>query len=146
MMRKLPFPILLVLAICALRLPAFSTEASGLVGVAWTLTELQGKPFTPPAEGHGGPTLRLDAEKKTANGFSGVNRFFGSYESTGGRLKFGPIAGTKMAGPPERMAVESSFLAMLASVTAWRIGEGALSLLHEDQIVARFAPGGAAEK
>src|SRR5207302_4495540 len=83
--------------------------------VEWTLIELNGSPVpAAAAEGHRDPpTLRFSPEKKQASGFSGVNRFFGPYEHEGEKLKFGALAGTRMAGPPEAMALEQEFLAML---------------------------------
>ena len=144
-MHKLRFLLLLAAGLCALQLPSFAA-AAGPEGVAWTLTELNGKPFAAPAGGRGAPTLQFDAEKKSASGFSGVNRFFGGYTKDGDKLKFGALAGTQMAGPPEEMAVESAFLAMLASVTGWQIADGALALLSEGKVVARFSSRPAAAK
>ena len=44
-----------------------------------------------------------------------MNRFGGSVESAeAGELHFGQMMSTKMAGPPEQMALESSFLGALA--------------------------------
>ena len=139
------FHFLLLLAVAALGLPTFSA-AAGLEGVEWTLTEVNGKPFVATAGGRGAPTLHLDAEKKKASGFSGVNRYFGGYKLDGAKLKFGQLASTMMAGPPEAMATESTIHAMLASVTGWRIADGALALLHDDKVVARFASRPVAEK
>ena len=144
-MNKLRFLLLLAAALCALVNPA-RVAANGPEGVTWTLTELNGKPFAAPAEGRGAPTLQFDAEKKSASGFSGVNRFFGGYTKDGDKLKFGALAGTRMAGPPEAMAAESAFLAMLASVTGWQIADGALALLSEGKVVARFSSRPAAAK
>src|SRR5438874_405833 len=95
-----------------------------LDSVEWTLTELKGKPVQAVEGMRGSPTLRFNSEKKQANGFSGVNRFFGSYEAEGGKLKFGTLAGTRMAGPPAAMALEQEFLAMLGGVTHSRIKDG----------------------
>lgn len=144
-MNKLRFLLLLAAALCVLELPATAAEAA-LEGVEWTLTELNGKPFAAPAGGRGAPTLRFDAGKKGASGFSGVNRFFGGYEKDGDKLKFGQLAGTRMAGPPEQMQVESAFLAMLAGVTHWRLADGALTLLSDGKSVAGFTRRAAAAK
>ena len=144
-MNKHRFLLLLAAALCALVHPA-RVAANGPEGVEWTLTELNGKPFAAPAGGRGAPTLQFDAGKKSASGFSGVNRFFGGYEKDGEKLKFGQLASTQMAGPPEAMAAESAFLAMLASVTGWQIADGTLALLSEGKVVARLASRPAAEK
>jgi len=132
--------LLLAAACCALVLPAAAAEAA-LEGGSWTLTELNGKAFAAPASGRGAPILAFDAAKKSVSGFSGVNRFFGGYTRDGAKLKFGALAGTEMAGPPEAMQAESAYHAALASVTGWQIADGALALLSEAKVVARFTRG-----
>lgn len=144
-MHKTRFLLLLAVLIGALIHPLPLTAAE-LEGPTWALTELAGKAFAAPAGGRGAPTLQFDAAKKSANGFSGVNRYFGGYEKDGDKLKFGALGSTRMAGPPEAMQTESAFHAMLASVSQWQIAEGALALLSEGKVVARFAARPAAEK
>ncbi|MBU3683204.1 MAG: META domain-containing protein, partial [Phycisphaerales bacterium] len=61
------------------------------------------------------PTLRIEPEGR-ASGFAGVNRYFadvtfGSVTSPPEPLRFGPVGATRMAGPPERMALEGAFTA-----------------------------------
>ena len=75
-----------------------------------------------------------------------MNRYFGGYEKDGDKLKFGAIAGTKMAGPPEAMQAERAFHSMLVSVSQWQLADGALALLSEGKVVARFAARPAGEK
>jgi heat shock protein HslJ len=111
--------------------------SAGIEGVEWVLTTLNGQPAAV-ADGRGAATLRLDAEKKQAGGFSGVNRYFGGYEREGDRLKFGALAGTHMAGPPAAMAGETAFLAALAATSHWRLDGPALELLHDGKVLARF--------
>lgn len=58
----------------------------------------------------------LSGQRK-ANGFSGCNRFTGTYDLAGGELSFGPLAGTRMAcaaGPGS--ALEQPFLQGLADI------------------------------
>lgn len=129
--------IALFLAVCVT--PAFAVDApASPEGVEWKLATLDGKPA---AGGERAPTLKLEGKK--ASGFSGVNRFFGSFERDGEKLKFGALAGTKMAGPPEANALENAFLAALAATTQWRIEGGALELLNEGKVLARFTQGAA---
>ena len=108
-----------------------------LTGTEWTLAEMDGKAVAT-TEGLRTPTLQLDSATKRARGTSGINRFFGGYESTGATLKFGPLAGTKMAGPPAAMAVESAFLKAMASVTSFNIASNRLELKAGDKTVLRF--------
>lgn len=111
--------------------------AKPLVGTEWKLAEIDGKALTAP-EGLRTPTLQLDATTKRASGVSGINRFFGSYETSGTTLKFGPLAGTKMGGPPAAMAVESAFLKAMASVTSFNIASNRLELKAGDKTVLSF--------
>ena len=123
-----------------------ASAATALEAVEWTLTEINGKPVSVAEDHPKPPTLRFNSEKKQASGFSGVNRFFGSYQLDGETLKFGPLAGTRMAGPPEAMAAEAAFLTMLGSVTGYRIsGGGTLELLHDGAVTARFEAAKSAE-
>lgn len=139
----------LLLAVCLAALGIVTTHAAEPAapeGAEWKLVALNGKDLAAAAEGRGPATIRLDAAKKSASGFSGVNRFFGGYEREGDKLKFGALASTRMAGPPEAMAAESAYLAALGSVTAWRIADGALELLQDAKVVARFSAEPAKEK
>ena len=109
-------------------------------GVEWVLREMYGKLVSPSGD-RGLPTLKLDAEKQNATGFSGVNRFFGGYTLKGEKLKFGALAGTMMAGPPEQMAVETAFHDALGKVSHWRISKGALDLLAGEKVLLHFTAG-----
>lgn len=113
-------------------------------GIGWVVREINGKLAAPSGE-RGLPTLRLDAGKKQASGFSGVNRFFGGYERTGEKLKFGMLAGTMMAGPDDQMATETAFLQALQGVSGWRINKADLELLKGEKVVLRFTVGAAAK-
>jgi len=112
---------------------------AGPEGVEWRLVALNGKAPAVVAGGRGAPTIQFDGGKKTASGFSGVNRFFGGYEREGEKLKFGALAGTEMAGEPKAMETERAFHSALESATAWRIADGALELLKDGKVVARFS-------
>jgi heat shock protein HslJ len=78
-----------------------------------------------------------------------VNRYFASATFGNARtqpepLRFGPVGATRMAGPPERMALEHAFTAMLESVRFSQVKSGAtgplLVLSSERGEVARFEP------
>jgi heat shock protein HslJ len=51
--------------------------------------------------------------EKNVSGFSGCNRFRGSYTYADGKLSFGPLASTRMACPPEQMETERKILQLL---------------------------------
>jgi lactoylglutathione lyase len=77
-------------------------------------------------EGGSGQTLRL--EEGTASGGAGVNRYSGAYELDEGRLTFGPLVTTRMAGTPEAMEAEQEFLASLASIATAALADDTLVL------------------
>jgi heat shock protein HslJ len=71
------------------------------------------------------PTLRIEPEGR-ASGFAGVNRYFAdvtffSVTHPPEPLRFGPVGATRMAGPPERMALEEAFTSMLGTVRSARV-------------------------
>lgn len=140
---KLPC-IILVLPLLAMLLPACKTSAElsapapSLTNTAWTLTDLNGSPLVA-TEGLTTPTLTFDAASKRVSGTSGINRYGGGYELQGAQLKFGPLMGTRMAGPSGAMAVESAYLGALAKVDAWRIRKATLELLAGETVLLRFS-------
>lgn len=136
--------LVLSIAFCAFVQPLGAADNAGPEGVEWILREMHGK-LVAPADERGLPTLRLDAAKKQVSGFSGVNRYFGGFERTGEKVKFGMLAGTMMAGPPEAMASEAAFLKALENVSHWRVEKGALDLLQGDKVLLHFTAGAAAK-
>lgn len=46
-------------------------------------------------------------------GFSAVNRYMGSYKASNGKVEFGQMGSTMMAGPEKNMNAESDYLKML---------------------------------
>ncbi len=52
----------------------------------------------------------------------------------------GPLAATRMAGPPEAMAAEARFFELLAARLEWRRAGAELTFVHEDEVLVRFAP------
>jgi len=108
-----------------------------LAGPSWQLVELDGKPV-PATEGLQRPTLQLDAGFLRASGNGGVNRYTASYELSGLALRFGTIAGTKMAGRPEAMALEDAYFKALPTVSSWSITGNHLELKSANKTVLRF--------
>jgi hypothetical protein len=121
---------------------AMSEEASGqaalgrLVG-PWTLVALDGEP----AEAVGEAITLEIAEDGAVAGVSGVNRFMTRIETADlgeGRLAFAPAAGTRMAGPPEAMALEQAFLERLTAVSTFAVDGDALRLWAGDTEALTF--------
>ncbi len=59
------------------------------------------------------PTISFDYGEGRVTGFSGCNRFSGSFSGEAADLDFGPVGGTKMACPGDN--VEVPFLAILSA-------------------------------
>ena len=100
---------------------------SGLAPAAlvgdWTLVDITGATLP---EGIRTPTLSVMADG-TVGGNSGVNRFTGRL--TGGDdVLFGPLASTRMAGPPPAMELENRFLQAMTAATAFEIEGNQLTL------------------
>jgi len=73
-----------------------------------------------------GITLKFDETQYS--GFSGVNQYSGTYTAKAdGGIKFGPTAGTLMAGPEPLMKIESAYLKLLESCDAYKIENGTLT-------------------
>ena len=95
---------------------------ASLAGQSWTCVTLDGAAITATRP----PIITFDGAGRV-NGFSGVNRFGGSVESPkAGELHFGQMMSTKMAGPPEQMALESSFLGALARADRYVVTDAEL--------------------
>jgi heat shock protein HslJ len=80
-----------------------------VVGREWLLESIGGAEVTVlrPA------SLRFGDDGRVT-GSTGVNRMFGGYDLTDGRLSITTPGTTRMAGPPEAMATETAFLLALA--------------------------------
>ncbi|KND56958.1 Heat shock protein [Candidatus Paraburkholderia schumanniana] len=98
--------------------------------------------------GNGGQTLTLDfstaSGHRRVSGFSGCNRFTGTYDLKGGKLSFGPLAGTRMAcASGAGAALERPYLDALAHVAKSGVQMNppqALQLTLDDGQVLTFAP------
>ena len=114
---------------------------SGLEGTRWVLQTLGGEQA---GTGAGGNPVDIEfiAEGMRAAGFSGCNRYTGSYgregvSQHGSPLQLGPMAATRMACA-EGMELEQSYLQMLDTVDTFRLDGETLSLLAGPDVVATF--------
>jgi hypothetical protein len=114
-----------------------SAGRAALVG-SWTLVALDGKPVEPVGE-----QVTLDiAEDGAVSGVSGVNRFMTRLETAalaeGRRFAVAPAAGTRMAGTPDAMALEQTFLARLSAASDFAIDGDVLRLWAGDNEALTF--------
>ena len=112
-------------------------SSNNLTGVEWRVRELAGHAVAPSVDRQQ-PFIIFDEAKKQASGYAGCNRFFGGYELNGEALKFGLIGATKRACPDLEEAVETEFFKVLDATRRWRIVDGTLELLNNDQVLARL--------
>lgn len=120
-----------------------SRGSAALEGTVWQLQTLGGEPASPGANGK--PVdFQLQAEETRVGGFSGCNRYMGSYtregeSDHGSPLSFGPLAGTMMACA-DGGELEQRYLKSLAGVTAYTLEGDVLSLLSGGDVVVTFRP------
>lgn len=88
------------------------------------LTALAGSEWGVPNAGD----AHIQFRDKEVSGFSGCNRFFGSYSYVGGALIFGPLVTTRMACPPDQMETERKVLNLLEATKAADATHTALTL------------------
>ena len=110
---------------------------TGLFNTTWRLIELDGKPITL-AEGQQNPFVMLEVEGNRMHGFSGCNRFFGTYLVKGEIFVFNKMAATRMVCL-KGTALENGFLKAMSNTEAYRIRNGILELRDRDEnILARL--------
>lgn len=113
-----------------------SMDAITLEDTRWQLIELNGTAVVV-TQGGKAPYLELNSKKKSAYGFGGCNRFFGSYQSTDRTLELGALGATRMACP-EGMDREQELFATLGTVSRYEIHGAQLLLFADGKLVARF--------
>jgi heat shock protein HslJ len=125
------------------RAPAFAPLDAGaaddatLENTSWKLIRLGNSSVSAPAPQREAYFL-LDPSNHRVSGSSGCNRLMGSYELNGEQLKFGQMAGTRMACK-EGMDTEQAFLQSLGQVSKWKITGQSLELFDPDgKVLAYF--------
>lgn len=110
---------------------------ASVAGVDWELVELDGRTA---ATGAGGrrATLRFDADTARVGGFSGCNRFGGSYTIDGDSLRFGPLAMTRMACA-DGMDLERQLSSALDATRRYKLSTTQLELFGPSGSIARFS-------
>lgn len=98
-------PIALILATAmAVTAASAADRLSSLAGSEWGFEQ--------------GRDTYIQFAENNVSGFSGCNRFRGSYTYADGKLSFGPLASTRMACPPEQMETERKVLQLLEATKA----------------------------
>ncbi len=61
-----------------------------------------------------------------------VNRYFGTYELDGTKIKFSPAGATMMMGPEKEMEAEQNFLGILPHVVSYKMVDDNLVLITDN--------------
>lgn len=80
------------------------------------------------------PTIAFGDDDRVS-GHTGVNRFSGSYALAGDTLTVGPLAMTRMAGPPENTFQEGRLVAALTEPLAVAADGDALTLTSGGTVI-----------
>ncbi len=115
--------------------PDFSSQtkpsadpSAQIVGSSWVLTELD-RASPPAGAGEGEASLRFPQEGRIS-GFTGCNRFNGSYTLAGHSIHLGPVMTTRMACPASAN-IEVSYKKALADARQIDLEGDSLYLLNE---------------
>jgi heat shock protein HslJ len=100
--------------------------ARALTGTSWVVTSIDQAPLAVDDP----PTIDFDEDGHVGGG-SGLNRFSGAWTMDEGVLVLGPLATTRMAGPPERMDLERRFLGVLAARCTVLVDDDELQLTSD---------------
>jgi heat shock protein HslJ len=104
-----------------------------IAGMQWILQQMiiDGKAIALVGER---PYIQFNADEKKVTGFASVNRFFGSVTvDKAGRVQWpGPFGATRMAGPPEQMKQEDTFLKKLPKTSQLSVSGINLYAASED--------------
>jgi len=105
----------------ALAASAAGADPAVLTGPEWVLFELDGRASLDEEP----PSLTFLGDGRVS-AYGGCNRFNGGVDLAEGEMRFpGPMAGTMMACPPERMTLEQDFINRLPDIRSYR-QDGAL--------------------
>ena len=121
---------------CRPRGLAPAAPAAALEGTEWRLVDIGGQPSPAGADSMRHPGFTLLAEGRKVQGSAGCNRMTGTYQLDGQKLKFGPLATTRMACPA--MQTETAFLKALEATTRYEVSGSSLTLYGADTAVARL--------
>ncbi len=133
--------LLVALACCKSMSEGTKDRMSPLVG-DWTLAWMHARgSIAPPRDDAArGPSVTF-AEGGQITGFAGVNRYSGKLDAAAlrdGHFATGPLAATRMAGPPEAMELDEQFLGLLDRANRYRVDGATLVFSDESGELLRF--------
>lgn len=99
--------------------------------------ELDGREFKMTSEGYS-KNVTIGFKENRVFGNSGINRYFGSYEISGDKIKFSAFGVTKMAGRQEDMIQELKYLTNLKENQNIKLEGDILTLTSEQGFTMVF--------
>ncbi len=93
--------------------------------------QLNGKEFVIVSEGYNKKTS-IGFQGDRVYGFSGINRYFGNYQISGGKFIFSDFGLTQMAGSEEEMTKELQFLDLLRKNKSIKLSGDTLTLVSTE--------------
>lgn len=137
---------LIIIGLASTILGCSATQSGGPVGNAsplgdWTLWLIEGETTdTAVPRTAKTPTLRV-AENGQVSGIAGVNNYTGQVladELAQGKFTLGSVIATRMAGPPQAMALETRFLNLLQQADTIDSNGSTLALRSGGKVLLRF--------
>ena len=99
--------------------------------------QLNGREFVIVTEGYNKKTS-IGFQGDRVYGFSGINRYFGTYQVSGGKFVFGEFGLTRMAGSESEMTLELKFLDILKNNKSVKLSGDTLTLTSTEGIELVF--------
>ena len=99
--------------------------------------QLNGREFIIVTEGYNSKTS-IGFKGDRVYGFSGINRYFGTYQVSGGKFVFGEFGLTRMAGSESEMTLELKFLDILKNNKSVKLSGDTLTLTSTEGIELVF--------
>ena len=115
-----------------------NSTSSSSTGIFANLKEqLNGREFIIATEGYNSKTS-IGFKGDRVYGFSGINRYFGTYQVSGGKFVFGEFGLTRMAGSQQEMTQELKFLDILKNNKSVKLSGDTLTLISTEGIELIF--------
>ena len=115
-----------------------NSTSSSSTGIFANLKEqLNGREFIIVTEGYNSKTS-IGFKGDRVYGFSGINRYFGTYQISGGKFIFGEFGLTTLPGTQEAMTQELKFLDILKNNKSIKLSGDTLTLVSTEGIELIF--------
>ena len=114
-----------------------SSSSSSTSVFASLKEQLNGREFVIVTEGFN-KKVSIGFQGDRVYGFSGINRYFGDYQVSGGKLVFGEFGLTRMGGSQDEMTKELQFLDLLKNNKSVKLSGGTLTLISNEGIELVF--------